>query len=174
MPARDRSPRASEELEDVEYQAGAARERTGQSRPQREEQQAGEHAGDGDGGERNGGEVEDDADGGDGAEGSAVIGAVASVAPIDEPSVRHQAFFPRAWSVQRVKLEAPQSAAADSQPPRSRTAQGSTSRTRGRWQRAARWAPLVAGARGSAPAGRPARPPGWRARASRGRRRRSG
>src|SRR4029079_867645 len=60
---------------------------------------------------------------------AAVSGAVAIVAPIEEPSILHQALFPRAWSVQRVTVEAPQSAATDNHPPRSNIDQGSTSRT---------------------------------------------
>ena len=59
----------------------------------------------------------------------AVIGAVASVAPTDEPSVRQPTPRPSAPSVQRLKRVAPQSAAAESQPPRSSTAHGSTSST---------------------------------------------
>ena len=59
----------------------------------------------------------------------AVIGAVASVAPVDDPSVRHPKLRPRAASVHRLNRVAPQSAAADNHPPRSSAAHGSTSST---------------------------------------------
>src|SRR4051812_9949691 len=60
---------------------------------------------------------------------AAVIGAVARVAPIDEPSVLHHGLGPRVRSVQPLKVVAPHRAAADSQPPRSTMAQGSSTRT---------------------------------------------
>src|SRR5690606_13810759 len=61
---------------------------------------------------------------------AAVIGAVASVAPTDEAIVRARNPFPNAPSLQRVAVVAPQSAAADSQPPRSNTDHGATGITR--------------------------------------------
>jgi hypothetical protein len=60
---------------------------------------------------------------------AAVIGAVARVAPTDDPNVRHHIRVPRALSDQRVKVVAPHKAATDSQPPRSTMAQGSTRST---------------------------------------------
>ena len=59
----------------------------------------------------------------------AVIGAVASVAPTDDAQRAPPDAGPSARSVQRVNVVAPQSADAESQPPRSKTAHGSISRT---------------------------------------------
>src|SRR5438093_13725964 len=59
----------------------------------------------------------------------AVIGAVARVAPTDEPSVLHHTAEPRIRSVHRLKVVAPHRAAAESQPPKSTIAQGSNNRT---------------------------------------------
>ncbi len=59
----------------------------------------------------------------------AVTGAVATVAPTDDAADCHSQCFPPASSAQRAKRTAPHSDSTDNQPPRSNTANGSSSMT---------------------------------------------
>ena len=123
------APSGRGELQQVEAESGARRERLRRRRRQRQHEQAREHAGHRDRRERNGREIDQDAHRSHGPErdrrdrrsGERGADRRAEHAP--------DACGPRARSLQRVKVVAPQSAATESQPPRSRLAQGSTSRT---------------------------------------------
>ena len=95
--------------------------------------------------EGNRGEVEHDPCQGDRAQGARGNRRRGQSGAKRAKSIRHHAPLPRARSLQRPKVAAPQSAAAESQAPRSSTAQGSSSSTT-RQVAASRWVwlPLLA------------------------------